>query len=92
MLDLPVMPIPIQVNIPTVDDSSDPSSAISSSSGSVTSLMQSSVALLLLLSASQAEALIQVKKTATDITLESRLSSLKWQHEEQRRTWEWYLR
>ncbi|KAI0692977.1 hypothetical protein BC835DRAFT_1355522 [Cytidiella melzeri] len=31
-------------------------------------------------------------KTAEDISLESRLSFVKWQHEEQRRIWEWYLR
>lgn len=31
-------------------------------------------------------------KTAEDIALESRLSYVKWQHEEQRRIWEWYLR
>ncbi|EGO31097.1 hypothetical protein SERLADRAFT_353741 [Serpula lacrymans var. lacrymans S7.9] len=31
-------------------------------------------------------------KTAADISLESQLSLVKWQHEEQRRIWEWYLR
>ncbi|PCH34128.1 hypothetical protein WOLCODRAFT_113216 [Wolfiporia cocos MD-104 SS10] len=30
--------------------------------------------------------------TAQDIALESRLSYVKWQHAEQRRIWEWYLR
>jgi 1-phosphatidylinositol-3-phosphate 5-kinase len=29
---------------------------------------------------------------ASDIALESRLSYVQWQHEEQRRIWEWYLR
>jgi 1-phosphatidylinositol-3-phosphate 5-kinase len=33
-----------------------------------------------------------VRKSISDIALESRLSLLKWQHEEQRRIWEWYLR
>lgn len=31
-------------------------------------------------------------KSVDDIALESRLSYVKWQHEEQRRIWEWYLR
>lgn len=31
-------------------------------------------------------------KTSTDIALQSRYSFVKWQHEEQRRIWEWYLR
>ncbi|KAH9929689.1 uncharacterized protein B0H18DRAFT_1084048 [Fomitopsis serialis] len=31
-------------------------------------------------------------KTVEDIRLESRLSYVKWQHAEQRRIWEWYLR
>jgi 1-phosphatidylinositol-3-phosphate 5-kinase len=31
-------------------------------------------------------------KSVNDIALESRLSYVKWQHEEQRRIWEWYLR
>jgi 1-phosphatidylinositol-3-phosphate 5-kinase len=31
-------------------------------------------------------------KTRDDIALESQLSHIKWQHEEQRRIWEWYLR
>ncbi|KZT72925.1 hypothetical protein DAEQUDRAFT_722557 [Daedalea quercina L-15889] len=31
-------------------------------------------------------------KTIEDIKLESRLSYVKWQHAEQRRIWEWYLR
>ncbi|KAF8079063.1 hypothetical protein FPV67DRAFT_1467356 [Lyophyllum atratum] len=31
-------------------------------------------------------------KTLADIALESRFSLTKWQHEEQRRIWEWYLR
>ncbi|EIN14395.1 hypothetical protein PUNSTDRAFT_96221 [Punctularia strigosozonata HHB-11173 SS5] len=31
-------------------------------------------------------------KTSRDIALESRLSHVQWQHEEQRRIWEWYLR
>ncbi|EKM61454.1 uncharacterized protein PHACADRAFT_190619 [Phanerochaete carnosa HHB-10118-sp] len=31
-------------------------------------------------------------RSAEDIALESRLSYVKWQHEEQRRIWEWYLR
>ncbi|KAH9943988.1 uncharacterized protein BXZ73DRAFT_86972 [Epithele typhae] len=31
-------------------------------------------------------------KTVTDITLESRYRDVKWQHSEQRRIWEWYLR
>lgn len=31
-------------------------------------------------------------KTSSDIYLESRYSLLKWQHEEHRRIWEWYLR
>lgn len=31
-------------------------------------------------------------RTAESIRLESRLSLLKWQHEEHRRIWEWYLR
>ncbi|KAI0094504.1 hypothetical protein BDY19DRAFT_880871 [Irpex rosettiformis] len=31
-------------------------------------------------------------KSVKDISLESRLSYVKWQHEEQRRIWEWYLR
>ncbi|KAF9817765.1 hypothetical protein IEO21_03224 [Rhodonia placenta] len=32
------------------------------------------------------------KTTVEDIVLESRLSYMKWQHAEQRRIWEWYLR
>lgn len=35
---------------------------------------------------------IETLRTEEDIGLESRLSYLKWQHEEQRRVWEWYLR
>ncbi|KAI5998021.1 hypothetical protein EDD15DRAFT_2243092 [Pisolithus albus] len=31
-------------------------------------------------------------KTAADIALESRLSLVKWKHDEHRRIWEWYLR
>ncbi|KAI0334482.1 hypothetical protein GY45DRAFT_1431675 [Cubamyces sp. BRFM 1775] len=31
-------------------------------------------------------------KTAQDIALESRYQEVKWQHSEQRRIWEWYLR
>ncbi|KAI0348150.1 hypothetical protein BDW22DRAFT_1424361 [Trametopsis cervina] len=31
-------------------------------------------------------------KSTEDISLESRLSYVKWQHQEQRRIWEWYLR
>lgn len=31
-------------------------------------------------------------KSIEDISLESRLSYVKWQHDEQRRIWEWYLR
>ncbi|KAJ7201260.1 hypothetical protein GGX14DRAFT_656010 [Mycena pura] len=31
-------------------------------------------------------------KTVEDIALESRYKMVKWQHEEQRRIWEWYLR
>lgn len=31
-------------------------------------------------------------KTASDISLQSKFSLVKWQHEEQRRIWEWYLR
>ncbi|TFK41916.1 hypothetical protein BDQ12DRAFT_677375 [Crucibulum laeve] len=31
-------------------------------------------------------------KTAADIGLESKYSLVKWQHDEQRRIWEWYLR
>ena len=31
-------------------------------------------------------------KKAVDIALQSHLSYVKWQHEEQRRIWEWYLR
>ena len=31
-------------------------------------------------------------KTADDVALESRYSLLKWQHQEQQRIWEWYLR
>ena len=91
-LDLPITPTPIQVNLPKVDDGSDPSSAISSGSSSAPLSMQSSLASLSFLSASQSEALTQVKKKVSDIALESRLSSLQWQHEEQRRIWEWYLR
>ncbi|KAF8899170.1 hypothetical protein BD779DRAFT_1607711 [Infundibulicybe gibba] len=34
----------------------------------------------------------EVIKTPTDIALESRYSLIKWQHEEHRRIWEWYLR
>lgn len=37
------------------------------------------------------ESLIPLKKPA-DIALESHLSFIKWQHEEQQRIWEWYLR
>jgi 1-phosphatidylinositol-3-phosphate 5-kinase len=33
-----------------------------------------------------------VLKTADDIALESRYSLVKWQHQEQQRVWEWYLR
>ena len=35
---------------------------------------------------------IETLRTEEDIRLESRLSYLKWRHEEQRRVWEWYLR
>lgn len=35
---------------------------------------------------------IETLRTEEDIGLESRLSYLKWRHEEQRRVWEWYLR
>ena len=33
-----------------------------------------------------------VLKTAADLALESRYSLVKWQHQEQQRVWEWYLR
>ena len=33
-----------------------------------------------------------VLKTPNDIALESRYSLVKWQHQEQQRVWEWYLR
>ena len=36
--------------------------------------------------------LVETLRTEEDIRLESRLSYLKWRHEEQRRVWEWYLR
>ncbi|KAF8624210.1 hypothetical protein AX15_005976 [Amanita polypyramis BW_CC] len=38
------------------------------------------------------EEVIEPQRTTEDIRLESRLSHLKWKHEEQRRIWEWYLR
>jgi 1-phosphatidylinositol-3-phosphate 5-kinase len=38
------------------------------------------------------EELQVLPKTVEDIALESRLSLVQWQHEEQRRIWEWYLR
>ncbi|KAF7307270.1 1-phosphatidylinositol-3-phosphate 5-kinase [Mycena indigotica] len=34
----------------------------------------------------------ELLKTVEDIELESKYKQLKWQHEEQRRIWEWYLR
>ncbi|KAJ7665304.1 hypothetical protein DFH06DRAFT_1186961 [Mycena polygramma] len=34
----------------------------------------------------------EVLKTVEDIALESKYQTVKWQHEEQRRIWEWYLR
>lgn len=34
----------------------------------------------------------EILKTTADTALESRYNVLKWQHEEQRRIWEWYLR
>ncbi|KAJ7805196.1 hypothetical protein B0H14DRAFT_2881313 [Mycena olivaceomarginata] len=34
----------------------------------------------------------EVLKTVEDIALESKYQMVKWQHEEQRRIWEWYLR
>ncbi|KAJ7508636.1 hypothetical protein B0H11DRAFT_2153074 [Mycena galericulata] len=34
----------------------------------------------------------EVLKTVEDIALESKYKMVKWQHEEQRRIWEWYLR
>ncbi|PFH52314.1 hypothetical protein AMATHDRAFT_140429 [Amanita thiersii Skay4041] len=36
--------------------------------------------------------LFESLRTVEDIRLESRLSLIRWQHEEQRRIWEWYLR
>ncbi|KAK2461486.1 hypothetical protein APHAL10511_005949 [Amanita phalloides] len=36
--------------------------------------------------------IIEPLRTAEDIHLESTLSFIKWQHEEQRRVWDWYLR
>ncbi|KAJ7150253.1 hypothetical protein C8R46DRAFT_1166756 [Mycena filopes] len=34
----------------------------------------------------------EILKTVEDIALESKYEMVKWQHEEQRRIWEWYLR
>ncbi|KAI0049301.1 hypothetical protein FA95DRAFT_1677695 [Auriscalpium vulgare] len=39
-----------------------------------------------------AEETLAVLKTVEDIALESQLSLVKWQHQEQQRVWEWYLR
>jgi 1-phosphatidylinositol-3-phosphate 5-kinase len=88
-INLPVTPTPTQSSLPKVDDSSESSS---NSPGSLS--MQSSLASLSLslLTLSQTEALTAVRKTVAAVALESRLSFLKWQHEEQRRIWEWYLR
>ena len=38
------------------------------------------------------EELAVILKTPDDIALESRCNLLKWQHQEQQRVWEWYLR
>ncbi|KAF8640401.1 hypothetical protein AX17_000070 [Amanita inopinata Kibby_2008] len=38
------------------------------------------------------EGFVEALRTVEDIRLESRLGLVKWQHEEQRRIWEWYLR
>ncbi|KAJ7292858.1 hypothetical protein C8J57DRAFT_1267311 [Mycena rebaudengoi] len=35
---------------------------------------------------------LEILKTAEDIALESKYQMVRWQHEEQRRIWEWYLR
>ncbi|KAJ7070594.1 hypothetical protein C8F01DRAFT_1106988, partial [Mycena amicta] len=42
--------------------------------------------------ASPMEETRELLKTFEDIELESKYKQLKWQHEEQRRIWEWYLR
>lgn len=44
------------------------------------------------LSMSVVEEIQMPTKTIEDIALESRLADVKWQHTEQRRIWEWYLR
>jgi 1-phosphatidylinositol-3-phosphate 5-kinase len=41
---------------------------------------------------SPAEEPREVLKTVEDIALQSKYQMVKWQHEEQRRIWEWYLR
>ncbi|KAJ7086595.1 hypothetical protein C8R43DRAFT_311055 [Mycena crocata] len=41
---------------------------------------------------SPAEEPREILKTVEDIALESKYKMVKWQHEEQRRIWEWYLR
>ncbi|KAJ7103100.1 hypothetical protein B0H15DRAFT_810942 [Mycena belliarum] len=42
--------------------------------------------------ASPSEEAYEPLKTVEDIALESKYQMVKWQHEEQRRIWEWYLR
>jgi len=64
-----------------------------SSSPSSSSCFPDSTSLVLSpLESSPLEEVPVVRKTISDIALESRLSHLKWQHEEHRRIWEWYLR
>ncbi|KAF8204364.1 hypothetical protein K438DRAFT_1819712 [Mycena galopus ATCC 62051] len=59
------------------------------SPGSGSSLSGSSIGSIV---TSPAEEPGQVLKTVEDIALESKYQMVKWQHEEQRRIWEWYLR
>ncbi|KAF7337658.1 1-phosphatidylinositol-3-phosphate 5-kinase [Mycena sanguinolenta] len=65
-------------------------------SGAVSSIGGSSLSGLLagslIVTSPAAEEPGEVLKTVEDITLESKYQKVKWQHEEQRRIWEWYLR
>ncbi|KAJ7654729.1 hypothetical protein B0H17DRAFT_1266831 [Mycena rosella] len=71
--------------LPSINNTVSPGSSVGASSVGGSSIGSSVVT-------SPSEEPKEPLKTVEDIALESKYQMVKWQHEEQRRIWEWYLR
>lgn len=89
---LPETPSPGETDASSDDDSDGVRKQSSSSGGESSTAVMGNTISSSPVSMSMTEEVPTPTKTVEDIALESRLADVKWQHAEQRRIWEWYLR